>query len=66
MIAQFYDSKYTINDTEYTLPFFQLSPGMEYQTDNLKVEWRADGQLILSSDQPITNISFAPRILRYE
>jgi hypothetical protein len=68
MFAQFYDSKYTINDIEYELPFFQLSPGLSYATDNIIVSWLADGQLLLESvtSDPITNISFAPRILRYE
>lgn len=66
--AQFYDSKYTINDIEYELPFFQLSPGLSYTTENITVSWLADGQLLLESktSDPITNISFAPRILRYE
>lgn len=68
MFAQFYDSKYTINDIEYELPFFQLSPGLSYATDNIIVSWLADGHLLLESttSDPITNISFAPKILRYE
>ena len=68
MFAQFYDSKYTVNGIEYELPFFQLSPGLSYTTDNIIVSWLANGQLLLESttSEPITNISFAPRILRYE
>ena len=68
MFAQFYDSKYTLNGIEYELPFFQLSPGLSYATDNIIISWLADGKLLLESttSDPITNISFAPRILRYE
>lgn len=68
MFAQFYDSKYTINGIEYELPFFQLSPGLSYTTENTTVSWLADGQLLIESttSDPITNISFAPNILRYE
>lgn len=68
MLAKFYDSKYTINNIEYKLPLFQLSPGLSYSTENVTISWLADGQLLLESktSDPITNISFAPRILRYE
>lgn len=68
MYALFYNSKYTLDNIEYELPFFQLSPGLSYTTENIIISWLADGQLLLESktSDPITNISFAPKILRYE
>lgn len=68
MFAQFYDSHYTLDNIEYTLPFFQLSPGLSYATDTIEILWLADGQLTVKSltDKPVQNISFAPNILRYE
>jgi hypothetical protein len=37
MYALFYNSKYTLDNVEYTLPFFQLSPGLSHATDTIEI-----------------------------
>lgn len=66
--AKFYESHYIINSEEYTIPFFQLSPGMVYSNEHIQIEWRADGKLIAQgiNNYEIESVTFAPEILRYE